>query len=118
MICTRCGKSFVPKTASQKFCSRRCERQNTYNNYCNRDEPAPVPDARPIAEFVCKNCGKTVFIYSRFDQRSAYCCGKCATKHRNKLSKAHNIKKRGDNIGISPGMSLGSLIRRERRDLD
>ena len=66
----------------------------------------------------CPTCGKTVFIYSRTDQRSSYCCGKCAVKYRNKLSLERNIKKRGDNLGMSSGMSLQSLIRRERRDLD
>ena len=118
MTCPTCGKTFQPKTKRQKYCSRHCERQATAERYANRDEP-PVPiNATPIDEFICKNCGKTVFIYSRTDQRSSYCCGKCAVKYRNKLSLEQNIKKRGDNLGMSSGMSLQSLIRRERRGLD
>ena len=42
----------------------------------------------------------------------------CAVKYRNRQTALRNVKKRGDNIGLSGGMALGSLIRRERRDLD
>ena len=118
MICKFCKTNFEPKTKSQIFCSRKCERANASYNYANRDEPNITATTRPIAEFTCKNCGKSVFIYSRSDQRSTYCCGKCAVKYKNKLAKERRIKKRGDNLGISSGMSLSSLIRRERRNRD
>ena len=42
----------------------------------------------------------------------------CAVKYRNRQTALRNVKKRGDNIGLSGGMTLGSLIRRERRALD
>lgn len=118
MKCLECGREFTPNAKSQKFCSRHCGVINKNKNYAQRDEPPEPLNGRPIAEFICKNCGKSVFIYTRHDQRSSYCCGKCATKYKNKMSQLHNIKKRGDNIGISSAMSLGNLIRRERRDLD
>lgn len=118
MICPLCQKHFEPRAVNQIYCSHKCMCLVKRQRYCHSDEP-PVPiDTRPIAEFVCKNCGKTVFIYSRFDQRSAYCCGKCYVKYRNKQALLRNVKKRGGNLGVSPGMSLSNLIRRERRDID
>lgn len=118
MICPVCNKSFEPRAINQIYCSHEHKELAQRQRYMQRDEP-PVPiNATPIDEFICKNCGKTVFVYDRSDQRSSYCCGKCAVKYRNKLTKERATKKRGDNLGMSSGMCLGSLIRRERRSLD
>lgn len=117
MICPQCHKDFKPRAVNQKYCSYTCERVAQHQRYLDRDEP-PVPEyVRPIDEFICKCCGKTVFIYDRHDQRTTYCSGKCCAAYQKKLASQRAGRVRG-NLGMSGGMCLGSLIKRERRDLD
>lgn len=117
MICPTCNTEFEPRAVNQKFCSRKCERHAMRQRYWNRDEPDTPINSRPIDEFVCKNCGKTVFIYDRHDQRTTYCSGMCAAAWQKKTAEQKRRRLRG-NLGVSGGMCLGSLIKRERRDLD
>lgn len=117
MICPVCNKTFEPRAVNQKFCSRECERANMRKNYFNRDAKSVPEGKRPIGEFVCKNCGQTVFVYDRSDQRTTYCSGKCASAYQSKKAAQRRQRVRG-NLGVSGGMSLSSLVWRERRDLD
>lgn len=105
MKCPTCNKAFVPRAVNQKFCSRKCERAATHQRYINRDTPNPPQGVMPIDEFICKNCGKVVFIYDRTDQRATYCSGKCAAAYAKKRAALKNEKVRG-NLDISGGMSF------------
>ena len=53
------------------------------------------------------------------DQRTVYCSQQCEKKYwRDRTRHSSNAANRGrGNTGMSGGMSLGSLIRREARDL-
>lgn len=117
MTCPTCGKNFAPRAKNQIYCSRKCERRAYNARYLNGDAKPDIPDALPIDEFICKNCGKVVFIYDRSDQRTVYCSGKCFVAYQKKRAAQRAARVRG-NLGVSGGMCLGSLIRRERRDLD
>ena len=75
----------------------------------------PFPWEQPIDSFECRTCGKTVEIYDRFDKRTVYCSRACEKKFWRDATKHKN---RNGNIDLSGGMSLQSLIRRERRSLD
>lgn len=113
--CEYCGKIFETDYPSKIYCDKKCasmaafERDESYYDFPH------APDAKPIFTFQCANCGKIVNVFSKYDQRNRFCCGQCRKKF-NRL-KSHNTKMRGNNIGMSGGMSLGSLIRREAKDL-
>lgn len=77
--------------------------------------PAPAPWQKPINSFVCRTCGKSVDIYDRHDKRTVYCSHACERKYWRDVTKHRN---RNGNIGLSGGMSLQSLIRREKMSLD
>lgn len=85
--------------------------------YYSRETVRRVPLAgeMPIDSFHCRQCGKLVEIFDRIDRRTVYCSRACEKKYWREQSK---LKNRNGNIGLSGGMSLGSLIRRERKDLD
>lgn len=71
-----------------------------------------------MREFECRECGKHVFVVEKSDKRSVYCSQQCEKKYWRDLTRRNNDKrKHGGNLGMSGGMSLGSLIRREARDL-
>lgn len=69
----------------------------------------------PIRSFYCRKCGKLVEIYFSDDRRTVFCTRSCEKKYWRHPPKDRG---RGGNLGMSGGMSLGSLIRRERRSLD
>ena len=75
----------------------------------------------PIREFICKKCGKRVFVRDKRDHRESFCSRECERVYWKcdylyaKQGMSHGYQ---DNRGMSGGMSLGSLIRRERRVLD
>lgn len=75
----------------------------------------PLPFEKPIDSFHCRQCGKLVEIFDRTDKRTVYCSRACEKKYWRHQSAN---KRRDGNNGMSGGMSLGNLIRRERRDLD
>lgn len=112
MICNCCGKEFEPTVPYQKYCTPKC--RNTQNNLYNRHN-IPLPPRSPF-EFVCAHCGKAVVVSTHGDKRFKYCSLRCCRRHNEKLKEQRRRRLRGNN-GISGGMSLHSLILRERRDL-
>lgn len=114
--CEFCGDIFVTDYPSKIYCTENCAKKARFERDESYYDFPHDPDAEPIFTFECANCGKTVNIYSKFDQRNRFCCGQCAKKFKYAQGKKQ-AKKRGSNIGLSGGMSLGSLIRREARSL-
>ena len=115
--CAYCGKVFDTEYPGKKYCDKKCA--NNAAKY--RDESFyvyPKESETPLFEFDCAECGKHVSIYSRYDQRNRYCCGICAEKAKKRRAAQHRSKHRPTNIGMSGGMSLKSLIRRESRSAD
>ena len=115
MICPVCLKNFKPNDHRQSYCSRKCCKAAYYNRECSRDE-LPAPNA--IRYFHCEECGRGVNIFEKSDPRYRFCCGKCYMKNKNRRKAERRRRLRSDNNGVSSGMSLGSLIKRERRDLE
>lgn len=73
------------------------------------------PGQLPIRQFQCRQCGKTVEVFDAADKRTVFCTRAHEKKYWRDQTK---YKNRSGNIGLSGGMSLHSLIRRESRDLD
>ena len=116
-FCKHCGKEFLTEYPTKFYCSLKCANAA----YFEREESdyKYLPEtAEPFFIFNCAECGKEIKIYSKYDQRHTYCCGKCAKKASIRRANERNRKMRGDNLGMSTGMSLGSLIRSENRSLD
>lgn len=88
------------------------ERREYYSKETVR--PTPQQGQKPIDTFECRQCGRIVEIFDRFDKRTVYCSRACEKKYWRLQSKRLN---KGSNVGMSSGMSLQSLIQRERRDL-
>ena len=105
MKCPICGKEFEPSCGFQKYCSYQC--MHTAHNMHARGK-FDYPPREPF-EFDCGHCGKHVVTAPFNDKRSRFCSKKCEKRYWR-----HPPKNHGDNLG----MSLNSLIRRERRDLD
>lgn len=118
--CAVCGKTFKAKSIRQKFCSRKCNRESYYET--EAPKITPPKNTKPIRSFICKVCGKEVDIYEKKDQRHTYCSGKCYKRWKNVLRPQKQQRKqnrsRTDTQGMSKGMSLGSLIKREKRSLE
>lgn len=111
-ICEICGKTFKGRT-TQKYCSKRCRKKAEAGHVIVHPEPpAEVPIIR---EFRCKECGRVVLVWQLEDNRTVFCSYECQVKywkhHYLKDQKHHTS---GNNI--TGGMSLGSLIRREKMD--
>ena len=113
MICPVCNKNFEPRRRSQIYCSRKCCKTAYYNRECSRDE---MPDQNALRYFFCEECGRGVNIYNN-DRRQYFCCGKCYLENKERRKRERRRRLRSDNLGMSSGMSLSSLIRRERQDL-
>ena len=88
------------------------ERRRYYSKETQR--PTPEPWQKPLDSFECRQCGKTVEIFDRTDKRTVYCSRACEKKYWRDATKRRD---KGSNVGMSSGMCLGNLIRRERRDL-
>jgi endogenous inhibitor of DNA gyrase (YacG/DUF329 family) len=114
-VCPVCHKEFTPRRKDQKRCSQRCSKIWLKHHQTIHREPEPgVPIIR---EFYCRWCHRLVQIADPEDRRTVFCCQKHEKdywRHGYTLSD-HG---RGGNLGLSGGMSLGGLMRRERRDLD
>ncbi|MBQ7199362.1 MAG: hypothetical protein IJS29_08880 [Selenomonadaceae bacterium] len=115
--CEFCGKIFTTEYASKIFCDKDCARKARFERDESFYEFPHEPNAEPLFTFECSNCGKTVNVYSKYDQRNRFCCGKCAKNFKRKQDAMRYAKKSDSNIGMSGGMSLGSLIRREAGNL-
>ena len=113
-ICPECGKSFVG-SASQKYCSYRCCKKHNRKAEENK-HPDPPKGMAIIRAFPCKECGHEVLVWEGTDKRTVFCCSLCEKKYWKHNTSKSNKHRKGE-IGMSGGMSLGSLIRREKRDL-
>lgn len=113
-ICPECGKSFVGST-SQKYCSYRCCKKHNRKAKENK-HPDPPKGMAIIRAFSCKECGHEVLVWERTNKRTVFCCSLCEKKYWKHNTSKSNKHRKGE-IGMSGGMSLGSLIQREKRDL-
>lgn len=117
--CEHCGKTFQTDYPTKSYCSSKCSELAYYERDESYYDFPHAPDAEPLFLFECANCGKTVHVYSKYDQRIRFCCGICAKKYQSVRERQRLAKQRyTSNIGMSGGMSLGSLIRREARSVD
>lgn len=115
--CKNCGKPFRTKTSRQCFCCADC-REEFYKKKGNRHEE-PAPGVPIIREFVCKNCGYHVRVADAADHRTVFCSQQCEKDYwKHGYLKRNSTKHIRGSQGMSSGMSLGSLIRREKMDLD
>lgn len=118
-VCEHCGKVFETSYPSKIFCNKNCAKAERFERDESFYDFPHAPDAEPLFSFQCKNCGKEVKVYSKYDQRNTFCCGICAKQFQNSVERKRLAKQRYTaNIGMSGGMSLGNLIRRERRSAD
>ena len=112
-FCPICGKKFMTEYPSKVYCSEKCATKAYYERE-ESDYKYVAESEEPLFTFECAECRKVVKIYSKYDQRHTYCCGKCAKKASVRRAKLRNQKMRGDNIGMSGGMSLNKLKWREK----
>lgn len=113
MKCRQCGKEFTPNKPTQKFCSQKCCLQNGRD----RKKTGEPPPAGEAFVFVCKHCGKKIFNDGRSEKHWVFCSKRCYNRDKEQRKEARK-RYRGNNRGLSGGMSLSSLIRREKRSLD
>ncbi len=115
--CQHCHKTFVTDYTSKIYCNKRCAdkaaglRDESYYDFPHE------PNQEPLFTFECAHCGKTVKVYSKYDQRTRFCCGRHAKEFQKQAAKVNQSKHRPTNNGLSGAMSLGSLIKREARNL-
>ena len=116
MNCVQCGKDFTPKIRIQRFCSKDCRRYYFHHHETYHKENDT--NAEIIRQFDCCQCKRLVLVTNKRDQRTVFCSRTCERNYWREVTK-HAVKNRGsrNNQEMSGGMSLGSLIRRERRDL-
>lgn len=114
-ICPACGKLFTTNRSWQKYCSVVCRRRENHHNEKIHAEPQAGKEILRI--FWCRMCGKEVRVTDPKDKRTVFCCQPCERKYWKHADRYKNKHAR-ESQGMSGGMSLGSLIRRERRDLD
>lgn len=86
----KCKKSFQAKRKTQKYCSGKCRKYVEKNKNVNHEETKI--DGVPLREFYCRECGGRVVIKTEKDKRTV--------------------------LGMSGGMSLNSLKRREKLILE
>lgn len=119
LICPNCGRRFsVTKGMShnRKFCSPLCTAD--FYHHHGKKHREYIPGDEILREFNCRECGRRVRIVEKRDQRTVFCSQQCEKKYwREKMRAGESSRSRGGNLGMSGGMSLGSLIRREARDL-
>ena len=108
--CPDCGAYFTPRSRRQRFCSPQCL-INYYHHTGNKHDE-PQAGAEILRSFHCRNCGRLVEVAEQRDRRTVFCCQPCEKKYWRDRTRHSNSKHEG-NLGMSGGMSLGSLIRRE-----
>lgn len=114
--CLWCGKDFLAAYGA-KYCSNECRRKmKRRRNRKYRDAIHPEGGST-IREFCCRMCGTHVAVTDEHDRRTVFCCVSCERKYW-KHANLYRSRGRDSNNGMSGGMSLGSLIRRESRALE
>ena len=116
-FCDYCGRGYEPKQSRQRFCCHKCARKWWKEHPPIHSDP---PDgATVLRAFECKLCRKEVKVVSQRDHRTQFCCCQHEREYWKHDYQRHNASKHGREAqGMSSAMSLGSLIKRERRDLD
>ena len=112
--CPECGNSFVTEIPYKIFCCKEHSDRYYHNHGKEHDFNSTSPIIR---SFECRECKKIVYVTDTTDKRYVYCSQKCEKEYWRKKTRRNYSKARSTNQGMSGGMSLGSLIRRERRDL-
>lgn len=112
--CRWCGKHFQAKT-NQIYCSAECRKQA--EKIAHPKHSDPPTGATIIREFQCKQCGRTVFIWEEKDKRTVFCSRACEINYwKHGYLKDNSSKHNRNGNNMTAGMSLGSLIRREKMD--
>lgn len=115
-VCKYCKKIFTPTCArNTKYCSVACKKRDYYENGNKHREDFSSDEI--IREFCCRQCGKQVNVVEKRDRRTTYCSPQCERAYHWNKEKSDNYSKsrsRSGVAGMSGGMSLGSLIRREK----
>lgn len=107
--CLYCGALFSTSRKNKKFCSPRC--CHYYHNRIGKQHKLDnFKETSVIREFLCKRCGKHVYVSDKLDRRTEFCSAQCCRNYWRHREKWHP----GDNQGMSGGMSLGTLKRREK----
>lgn len=115
-----CCRSPLPAGAhpSRLYCSTHCARRAKKAREDARTivhREATEAD-HVIWEFYCRNCGRTVDVVDERDKRTVFCQRACEKKWWRDATR-HKDRGRSGNLGMSGGMSIHSLIRREAEDL-
>lgn len=113
-----CGKLFLPHRPRSRYCSFRCCKRAgrlRYRKFNGIFHKAPGEEDVVLREFYCKQCSRLVQVCEETDKRTCFCCPECERKYWKHPEMDRH--RRGGNRGLSGGMSLGSLIRREARNL-
>lgn len=112
--CAVCGMPFLPVTANAKYCSHKCAKRADRKRQTSPHR-TPVEGDIILREFYCSWCGHLVEVVEETDKRTVFCCCECERKYWKRPPERRRGS--GNNRGLSGGMSLGSLIRREKRNL-
>lgn len=110
--CLMCGKEFLKKCNSQKYCSEECRLKDYYKK------------KNPEKEIICECCGKTFITHCK----KKYCSEKCrriANSPSKKPSK-RNSRKRNNFISLNDmariarenGISYGQLVAQMEAEKD
>lgn len=112
--CRWCGKHFQGRE-NQVYCSQECRKHaGKIGNPQHKDHPSGVTIIR---EFSCKQCGKTVLVWESSDKRTVFCSKACEVNYwKHGYLKDNSKKHNRSGNNMTAGMSLGSLIRREKMD--
>ena len=118
----RCAHCHLPLPAgthpSRRYCSTHCSnraRRQREDSKAIAHREATEAD-HVLREFYCRNCGRAVDVVDEHDKRTVFCQRACEKKWWRDATR-HKDRGRGGNLGMSGGMSIHSLIRREAEDL-
>lgn len=74
--CPNCQKKFIKRYKQQKYCSVKCKKHFLRKHM--KEHPA---SGELIKSFICKKCGKTVYIYDTKDRRTKFCDTLCERRY-------------------------------------
>ena len=107
--CLYCGREYESRYVWQKYCSRAFQRRaGRHKPDVIHNENGPV-----LREFDCRMCSDRVTVVDDKDKRTVFCCQSCERKY---WKHAYLYRNRGR--ASNQGMSIGSLMMRERRMLE